>query len=171
LNAAHSVNGSANWDTRDPEFYIEQVGVVAAAIQEALAQDYDGLLHITPAVPPRWDIDGSVYVRGKTKVDVQARNGVVPTAVIESGMTQTLRVRNPWPGHAVDVVSGSMGVMVASGVSGPALSFQGIAGTNYHIERHDAPITGQTFAAISGVPARTAKKMGTVQIGLFGTGQ
>lgn len=33
------------------EFYIEQVGVVAAALQEALVRYYDGLIRIAPAVP------------------------------------------------------------------------------------------------------------------------
>jgi alpha-L-fucosidase 2 len=167
----HSVNGMANWTEKDPEFYIEQVGVVAAAIQEALVQDYDGLLRIAPAAPPGWDIDGNVYVRGKTRVDVQVRHGVVTTAVIECGMTQPFHVRNPWPGSAADVVSGGTGAKVLSMDSGSILSFRGIAGSSYLIQRHDAPLAGQAFAAIGGTPARTAKKLGGVQIGLFNTGQ
>ncbi len=166
----HSVNGLANWTAEDPEFYIEQVGVVAAAIQEALVQDYDGLIRLAPAVPPGWDIDGSVYVHGKTKVDVQVRNGLVTTAVIESGMTQPLRVRNPWPGQAVDVVSAGSGAKVVRESSEPVLSFHGVAGTDYLLERHDAPAAGQRFAVLSGTPALTAKKLGRVQIGLFTAG-
>jgi len=167
----HSVNGLANWTEKDPEFYVEQLGVAAAAIQEALVQDYDGLLRIAPAVPPGWDIEGSVYVRGKTKVDVQVRNGVVATAVIESGINQSFKVRNPWPGHAADVVSARTGAKIVSMDSGSILNFRGVAGTNYVIERHDAPIAEQKFAAIGGTPARTAKRLGTVQIGLFSTGR
>jgi alpha-L-fucosidase 2 len=166
----HTVNGLASFSDKDPEFYIEQVGVVAAALQEALVQDYDGLLRIAPAVPPGWDIEGSVYVRTKTKVDVQVRSGVVTTAVIESGMNQSFRVRNPWPGHSVDVVSGT-GTKVLSMDSGAILSFRGGVGMNYIIERHDAPNAGQRFAAITGTPARTAKKLGKAQIGLFSIGQ
>jgi alpha-L-fucosidase 2 len=156
----------ANWTEKDPEFYIEQVGVVAAAIQEALVQDYDGLLRIAPAVPPGWDIDGSVHVRGKTRVDVQVRHGIVTTAVIECGMAQPFRVRNPWPGSAVNVVSSGTGAKVLSMDAGSILSFRGIAGTSYIIERQDAPLARQTFAAISGTPARAAKKLGKAQIGL-----
>jgi hypothetical protein len=170
-HSQHSVNGLANWTEKDPEFYIEQVGVVAAAIQEALVQDYDGLIRIAPAVPPGWNIDGSVYVHGKTKVDVQVHNGVVTTAVIESGMTQPLRVRNPWPGQAVDVVSAGSGAKVVSESSEPVLSFHGVARTNYLLERHDAPAAGKRFAALSGTPALAAKRLGRVQIGLFPSGQ
>src|SRR5207245_4057210 len=39
------------------EFYVEQIGVVATALQEALVQDYDGLLRIAPAWPRAWDAD------------------------------------------------------------------------------------------------------------------
>jgi hypothetical protein len=42
----HSINGFANWDKRYGEFYVEQVGVVADALQEALVQDYDGLIRL-----------------------------------------------------------------------------------------------------------------------------
>ncbi len=170
-HSQHSVNGLANWTEKDPEFYIEQVGVVAAAIQEALVQDYDGLIRIAPAVPPGWNIDGSVYVHGKTKVDVQVHNGVVTTAVIESGMTQPLRVRNPWPGQAVDVVSAGSGAKVVSESSEPVLSFPGVARTNYLLERHDAPAAGERFRALSGTPALAAKRLGRAQIGLFPSGQ
>ncbi|MGH9440223.1 MAG: glycosyl hydrolase family 95 catalytic domain-containing protein, partial [Terriglobia bacterium] len=59
-----------------PEFYVEQIGVVAAALQQALVQDYGGLLRIAPAWPKEWDADATVYIRQKGKVDVQIRHGV-----------------------------------------------------------------------------------------------
>ena len=90
-------NGFANWDREYGEFYIEETGIVADALQEALVQDYDGVIRIGPAIPSAWDFDGSVFVRGRTKVDVEARNGEVVLAVIEAGSTAPIRVRNPWP--------------------------------------------------------------------------
>jgi hypothetical protein len=44
--------------------YAEQQGVVAAALGEALVQDYDGLLRIAPALPSGWDADTTVYIQG-----------------------------------------------------------------------------------------------------------
>ena len=116
-------NGFANWDREYGEFYIEETGIVADALQEALVQDYDGVIRIGPAIPSAWDFDGSVFVRGRTKVDVEARNGEVVLAVIEAGSTAPIRVRNPWPEQAVDVVSGNS-KKVISADSGPELRFR-----------------------------------------------
>ncbi len=167
----HSINGLANWDKQYGEFYIEQVGVVALALQEALVQDYDGLLRIAPAVPAGWEVDGNVYMRGKTKVDVQVRNGVVTTAVIEAGATQDFKVRNPWPGQQADVISARTGAKVVKADADSTFGFHGIAGTSYLLERHDASLAHRRFAPVSGAPAGVAKRLGRVQIGLFASGQ
>jgi alpha-L-fucosidase 2 len=117
------VNGMAKWEVEAKEFYVEQTGVVADALQEALVQDYDGVIRIAPAIPPGWDFDGSVYVRGRTKVDVQTRNGAVSTVVIEAGTTQTLKVRNPWAGKKVTVISNKGGEKVVKGTTEEIVEF------------------------------------------------
>jgi hypothetical protein len=163
------VNGMAKFEPTSKEFYVEQTGVVADALQEALVQDYDGLIRIAPAVPPGWNVDGSVYVRGKTKVDVQTRNGVVVTLVIESGVNQSLKVRNPWPGKPVDVISVKAGKTgaVMSRESNGEIEFSAAAGVSYLIDHHDQPIARDRFKMVSGAPARKPKRMGPVQIGIF----
>jgi hypothetical protein len=166
------VNGLALTDvgnSKHPqeEFYIEQVGIVADALQEALVQDYDGMIRIAPAIPPGWDFDGSVFVRGKTKVDVQVRNGIPKTVVIESGIAQPIKLRNPWPGQALDVISGTTGTKVVDGSAGQVITFKGAAGERYLVQRHGEPTANQRFESISGTPAITAKSLGKVQIGLF----
>ncbi|MBT9332432.1 glycosyl hydrolase family 95 catalytic domain-containing protein [Paracidobacterium acidisoli] len=164
-------NGLANWGGHFGEFYVEESGVVADALQEALVQDYDGLIRIAPAIPSGWDFDGSVYVRGKTKVDVQVTKGVVTTAVIEAGTTEQLKVRNPWPGRKVDVIS-STGAKAITADSGPVLTFHAVAGTRYLLAPQDAPSSAQPFAPVTGTPATAAKRLGPVQIGLFpGSGE
>jgi hypothetical protein len=167
----HTVNGFANWDREYGEFYVEETGIVADGLQEALVQDYDGFIRIAPAIPAGWDFDGSVFVRGNTKVDVQVRNGVPTTVVIESGIAQLLRVRNPWPAQAIDVVVGNTGARVVENATGPVISFRGAAGANYLVERHDFPIANQRFAPVSGTPATSAKRLGPVQLGLFNNSQ
>jgi alpha-L-fucosidase 2 len=166
-DSQHSINGFANWDKKYGEFYIEQVGVVADALQEALVQDYDGLIRIAPATPPGWNFDGSVYVRGKTRVDIQMREGRVTTVVIEAGTTQPLRIRNPWPGEVVDVVSGSAMAKIVNGASGPVIAFRATAGTSYLLKRQGVRIGDESFAPVTGTHAVTAKRLGKVQIGLF----
>jgi hypothetical protein len=167
-HSQRSVNGLANWDEKYGEFYIEQTGVVADALQEMLVQDYDGLLRLAPAVPPGWSVDGSVYVRGGTKIDVQVAGGVVTTAVIEAGAAQNLQVRNPWPGQPVDIVAGSNGARVVKGDSRPVLTFHAAAGERYLLQREEFPLSSMQFALVSGTAANTAKRLGRVQIGLFG---
>jgi lysophospholipase L1-like esterase len=166
-HSQHSINGFANWDKKYGEFYVEQVGVVADALQEALVQDYDGLIRLAPATPPGWNFDGSVYVRGKTRVDIQVREGRVTTAVIEAGTTQIFRIRNPWPGEAVDVVSGRTMEKTVSGATSSVITFRGIAGTSYLLERRKAPAANKSFVPVTGIRAVTAKRLGTVQLGLF----
>lgn len=167
----HSINGFANWNKQYGEFYVEQVGVVADALQEALVQDYDGLIRLAPATPPGWNFDGSVYVRGKTRVDLQVREGRVTTAVIEAGTTQPIRIRNPWPGEAVEVVSGHTMAKIVNGATGPVIRFRATAGTSYLLKPQGESIAGVSFVPVTGTPAMTAKRLGKVQIGLFAPSQ
>jgi hypothetical protein len=99
---------------------------------------------------------------------VQVAEGVVTTAVIEAGAAQSFRVRNPWPDHAVDIISSSTGAQIVKGDSSPVLTFHAAAGVRYLLQREDSPTSGMRFAPVSGAPAETAKRLGRVQIGLFG---
>jgi lysophospholipase L1-like esterase len=166
-SSQHSINGFANWDKEYGEFYVEQSGVVADALQEALVQDYDGLIRLAPAVPEGWNIDGSVNVRGKTRVDVQVKDGHVTTAVIEAGTTGPLRIRNPWPGEDVDVVSGAAMSKVVSRTTDSVIAFDAVAGTSYLLERSAMHIESESFMPVTGTLAATAKRLRRVQIGLF----
>ncbi|WNI18533.1 hypothetical protein [Actinacidiphila sp. ITFR-21] len=115
------INGLADLgNTVGTEAYIEQASGVATALNEALVQDYDGLLRIAPAWPAGWDASGTVSVQGNTKVDVQVQGGTPVTMAIQAGSSQTMRVRNPWPGRSVEVVGGpSNAVVVAPTTAAP----------------------------------------------------
>lgn len=164
------VNGMAKWDPSSTEFYVEQTGVVADALEEALVQDYDGTIRIAPAIPPGWDFDGSVYSRGNIKVDVQTRNGVATTVVIEVGDSGPIRLRNPWPDASVDIVVGKTGMKVLANVRGSVIDFEVTRGVSYLVERHGASAGIQRFSPVGGTPAESAKRLGPVQIGLFKQG-
>ncbi len=154
----------AKWEPSATEFYVEQAGVVADALQECLVQDYGGVIRIAPAIPPGWDFDGSVYVGGKTRVDVQTRNGRVRAVVIEAGIQHRLMIRNPWPGEPVEVDSTDTAKTVTSTTS-PTLEFEADAGHVYILQRQAQQ--GSRLEPISGTQPISPKRFGRVQIGLF----
>jgi hypothetical protein len=156
------VNGYANWGGKTGEFYIEQQGVVATALDEALVQDYDGLIRIDPAFPKDWDVDGQVAVRGKTRVNVRIRAGGVADVTVEAGVTGRLKVRNPW-GEAVVLVATAGGPALK--LQGATISFAAIEGKSYRIARQKA--SGGDLRVIPSTAATQAKKLGPVQIGIL----
>jgi alpha-L-fucosidase 2 len=162
------VNGFANWGGPAGEFYVEQEGIVALALAEALVQDYDGLIRIAPAVPLQWDFEGSVWVRDRTRVDVQVRAGAPTTVAIEAGATSTLHIRNPWPGQPVEVLDARGKVVLKRTATTSADSILELPvrkGEAYLLVRSGAERAPLPFAPITGTPSRQAKRLGAVQIG------
>jgi alpha-L-fucosidase 2 len=161
----HYINGFAKWGGDGKEFYVEQTAIVALALQEALAQDYDGVIRIAPAIPPGWDFDGSVAVRKGTKVDVQVRQGVPISVGLEVKTVQSLQVKNPWPGEPLRVTNAKTGAVVQSHTQAQVIHFLAKPGVTYRVEREsDSP--PHAFAPVVGQPATSARKLGSVQIGL-----
>jgi alpha-L-fucosidase 2 len=145
--------------------YAEEAGVAATAVQEALVQDYDGLLRIAPAWPSNWDVSGTVFIHGNSKVDVQVEGGKLTTVVIEAGSTQTITIRNPWQGQQVQVIDGAGNVVVAATSSGQ-FPIPATAGHAYLIEQVASPTTALPFAVITGKAATADKSLGSRTIGL-----
>jgi hypothetical protein len=169
ITQAHQVyiNGMADLGSSvGTESYIEQAAGVATAVDEALVQDYDGLLRFAPAWPSGWDVSGTISVQNNTKVDVQVEGGTLATAAIQAGATQTMQVRNPWSGQAVEVVNGSSGAVVVASTTAATLSVPVTAGQTYLVERPSALTTSLPFAQVTGVKATAAKHLGGVKIGL-----
>ena len=75
--------------------YQEQSANVATAVDEALAQDYDGIIRFAPAWPTDWNVSGTVYVQHGDKVDVQVENGQLVTAAIQAATSGQLTIKNP----------------------------------------------------------------------------
>jgi hypothetical protein len=147
--------------------YQEQSANIAAAVDEALAQDYDGIIRFAPAWPADWNGSGTVYIQRGDKVDVQVENGQLATAAIEAGSSGVLRVKNPWPGQGVEVVSGSGAhQVVVPSTADAIIKVPVTAGGSYLVEQAAAPTTALPFAPVTGVAAMTDKHLGKVQIGL-----
>ncbi|WP_328461834.1 RICIN domain-containing protein [Streptomyces sp. NBC_00448] len=159
-------SGLATFVGNEP--YAEQQGVVAATLDEALVQDYDGLVRIAPALPPGWDADGTVFIQGGSKVSVQAHGGVVTTVGINAGSTGAIKVRNPWPGHQIQVVDGTDEKTVVVASTGNAqISVPAVAGSSYLVQQVADPVGARPVAAVTGTPATQARTLGPVTIGLL----
>jgi hypothetical protein len=146
------------------EPYIEQSGVLAATIPEALATDYDGLLRIAPAWPADWTGEGTVAIGHKSRVHVQIANGTPTTVAISSGADQQLAVRSPWPGQSVTVVDGQTRAVVLAAQSNATFTIPAQAGRSYLVEKTGS--SAQPFQALTGTPATTARRYDKATIGL-----
>ena len=164
VNGLADINNSIGYQP-----YQEQSANVAAAVNEALAQDYDGIIRFAPAWPSDWDGSGSVYVQHKDRVDVQVENGELVTAAVEAATTESLKVKNPWPGRQVQVVDGSTGAVVVAPTSDAVVTLNARAGSSYLVEQPGSPTSARPYAQVTGVPATTDKRMGTRHIGLDDT--
>jgi alpha-L-fucosidase 2 len=147
------------------EFYVEQIGVVADALQNGLVQDYDDLLRIAPAWPKDWNADGSVSIAHGGKVYVQINNGDIITVGIKAGDAQDLKVRNPWPGRSVKVVDAGSGAVIQLSVE-TIFTIPMQQGKTYLIEPSSGALTNLQFSPVSGVPASEPKRLGARTIGL-----
>jgi hypothetical protein len=146
------------------EFYAEQVAVVADALQKALADDYDGVVRIAGAWPKDWDADGTVFLQHGNKVDVQMRGGVPVTVGLEIATAGTVKLRNPWPGEAVDVVDARDGAAVVTARADAVIGIPVRAGRSYLVRRAGA---GELrFEAVRGGRAAGPKRLGSSVIGV-----
>lgn len=158
-------SGLAQFSPRG-EFYVEQVGVVADAIQNALVQDYDDLLRIAPAWPMEWSADGSVSIAHGGRVYVQIRRGKVVTVGVRAGSTAILKIRNPWQGRMVKVVDASNLDAVIKQSADPVFEISMVAGKAYFLEPSNGSLQNAPYAPVSGLPAVAPKHLGQRTIGL-----
>jgi beta-galactosidase len=156
---------ASNFTGQQP--YSEMSGIVALTLNQALVTDENGEIRVAAGWPSTWDGAGTEYVHGRSKVDVQIRQGVATTVAIEAGTTGTLRVRNPWPGRQVQVVDGTdeHRVVVASSRAAD-LDIPVTAGQSYLLERVAAPTNTQAYSPVSGSAATEYKRLGSRTIGL-----
>ncbi len=97
-------NGMADMMGNSGEFYIEQMGIVAVAMAEALVQDHGDVIRIGPAIPHDWTLNGTVYVRGNARITVTAIEGKVTAFKLAAASTHTFRMANPWaPGEVLTI--------------------------------------------------------------------
>jgi hypothetical protein len=157
-------SGLAAWDPADQRIpYIEHLGVLATAVNEALAQDYDGLLRIAPAWPTGWSVSGTVYLRGRSKVHVHFQSGALAFAVLDAGSTGTVDVRNPWSGQATAVIDAA-GQQIVAPTTAAMLAISAQQGRSYLIKRSSDP--APAAVQVNGTAAATIKTFNSRTIGV-----
>ncbi|MGW4730200.1 glycosyl hydrolase family 95 catalytic domain-containing protein [Streptomyces shenzhenensis] len=163
-------NGFSHYEGAAPEgqtsFYNEWQWIVSTSLQEALVQDYDGLLRVPAAWPAGWDVDGALRIEGGHRVSVQVLQGTPALVGIEAARDDTLRMRNPWKGQQVRVIDGMTGTELAAPTSAPEISLRLTKGSSIVVERTSAPLSSFTYASVSGTAATAAKHLGSRTIGL-----
>jgi hypothetical protein len=160
-NGLALLGGGSNSGMSEP--YVEELGIVALAVNEAAVQDYDGLLRISPALPAGWSAAGTVFVQGGSKVDFQIKSGAVSAVFVEVGSTGTVTARNPWPGGSTQVVDGDTGKTIAPATPAAQVTFPGVAGHWVALVPAGSAVP---TVKVTGAPATAAKTFGPVTIGL-----
>jgi alpha-L-fucosidase 2 len=147
------------------EFYVEQVGVLTGALQDALVQDYDGLLRIAPAWPDDWSADATIALHYGGKARVLIRKGQLQGVALQAGARSTLRLRNPWPNQSVEIVDSSKPDTPLQ-VSSASIFEISVQPQQTYIVRRSVDHPGPAlFEAASAVPATALKVLGAA-IGL-----
>jgi hypothetical protein len=161
-------SGLGNWTNGSDNLpYDELIGDVANAVQEALVQDYDGLLRIAPAWPlASWDVSGTEYIHGNDRVHVQIEGGRLVTVVLEAGSTGDVTMRNPWGSQVVEIVDGRSGATVVAATPGPRLTIPAQSGGSYVVEPMSSPNALLAHAPVTASAAIAPRRMGSVTIGV-----
>jgi hypothetical protein len=165
-NYQEYMNGMSTNGGTEYQPYIELDADVCGAINEALVQDYDGLLRINPAFPSDWSGVGSVFIQGGSKVDLQVQGGKVTALFLEAGSSSSMQMRNPWPTQMMTVVDGSTGATAVSATSAAVVTVPVTEGHWYAFIPGTEALLPQPVM-VTGTPATTTKNLkGRVSIGL-----
>ncbi|HEY0231219.1 MAG TPA: hypothetical protein VGC55_08200 [Dokdonella sp.] len=118
------------------EFYLEQAGIVALALSEALAvQDRAGPIRIAPALPAHWTMSGSVPLRDGVVVEVEAVDGRLLAFTLDGGSGQPLEFVTPWSDQSVHVLADGRQPLRIDSARFP---FTPARGVRYRFESSDA---------------------------------
>ncbi len=159
-------NGFSNWGGHSGEFYIEQSGIVALTLEEVLVLDYDGILRIAPAVPPGWNMAGTIAVLGHSRLYVETNKGEVVTCVLEAGTSRAIALRSPWRSDAISIVDDATGRTILQTSKDKLVHFHVLAKHSYVICRKSHNVPHNRFAPLSGTVASRPKHLGSRGIGL-----
>jgi hypothetical protein len=152
-----------NGMTNNTNGVFEYMGVHLAVMNESLLQSYNGKIRVFPALPN----DATLVTRftlaasGGFLVTSEREGGDIKYVGLRSNLGNMATVVNPWGTAAVQVRKvGSSGTTApVTSSSSAALSFATEAGGVYVVERVTKPLSGYTFAFLTGKPNGDAKHL------------
>jgi hypothetical protein len=157
--------GLASWDTSKlNEPYIGQVGAIAA-LNEAAATDFDGIIRLASALPSGWSSSGTVYVQGQSRVQVQFQSVALAFGVLESGSSGTAKIKNPWGTTQAAIIDSATQQAVTT--TGDPMSFSAQTGHAYLIRK--ASDANLSVVDVTGTAASAPKRLGSRTIGIEGS--
>ena len=78
----------------------------AFAVTQMLLQSHDGVIKVFPAIPGEWDVRfRDLRARGAFLVSSQIKKGKVRFVKIKSEAGNKVKMKNPWPGRKIKIVS------------------------------------------------------------------
>ncbi len=126
-----------------PEFYREQLGVVAAALQDALAFQTSDALYLAQSWPKDWNAEATMAVNHASRVYLRIRDGRPEAIIFRAGYS---------------------GILPYQIGAGPIQNISVTRGEIYDLlNRH----TVRSIPTFEGRPADHPKQLGTRTLGLF----
>jgi alpha-L-fucosidase 2 len=155
LHTSPSNAHETQWDVSDPTTDIAAAMTlypVAIEAAKLLGRDADLVSRLQDTLPkipqfPRMPASRKPILMPPS-ADVDGEDIIAESYVPEA------KVRNPWPGSAVNVLSGETSAGVVRAATVPVVRFQGAAGKSYVLERADMPLAQLRFAPVKGDPAK-----------------
>ena len=143
----------------------EFTAVQTFAAQQALVQNYDGLLRLANAWPADWEVVARLPTEGGHRVGLEVIGGIVQAATVALGSADAaMGIRNPWPGQSFTIRDLSAAGTLYHGNDAVA-TVAAVAGHRLLIERVSAPLTSLTYDSISDSPNTDANTLGSRQLG------
>jgi hypothetical protein len=150
-----------NGMTNNTNGVFEYLGVHLIVMNESLLQSHDGKIRVFPALPK----DGSLVTRftlaarGGFLVTSEREGGDIKYVGLKSRLGKMATVVNPWGAAMAQVRKVGGATLMTS--SGETLTFPTEAGGLYVVERVSKPLSGYTFAFITGTPNQGQKNLST----------
>ena len=157
--------GFTSYSGGDPDVQAEFTAMQTLGAHEALVQNHDGLLRLANAWPADWEAIAWLPVEGGHRVAVEVVGGVVQTATVDLGSSNTvMRIRNPWPGNAFTVRDLTAATTLFTATQSIA-TIAAIAGHRLRIERNSQPLTSFTFEPVVDFPNAGVTSLGSRTLG------
>ncbi|MDB5105122.1 MAG: hypothetical protein JWP91_2811 [Fibrobacteres bacterium] len=149
-----------NGRTNNTNGEFEYVGAHILALNESLLQSHNDTIRVFPAAPSAADFTGrfTLAAKGGFLITSEREAGEIKYVGLKSLHGKPALIANPWGTQQVRVQSLSDGRVLET-TAAAMIGFATTASGTYLIERTAKPLSGFTFAGLTGAPNRSAKTL------------